>query len=72
MRKVRNLEADGEKLPALALTAYARDTERKEAILAGFQTHLAKPVDPSELIEVLRRLASRKLSGASQATPPGA
>ena len=62
IRKVRQMEADGAKLPALALTAYARDTERSEAMTAGFQAHLAKPVDPAELIEVLERLASRRLA----------
>jgi PAS domain S-box-containing protein len=62
IRKVREIEPDGARLPALALTAYARDTERNEAMLAGFQAHLAKPVDPADLIETLRRLASRKLA----------
>jgi PAS domain S-box-containing protein len=37
-------------LPAIALTAYARSEDRQRALLAGYQMHLAKPVDPRELI----------------------
>ncbi len=37
-------------LPAIALTAYARPEDRQRALLAGYQMHLAKPVDPRELI----------------------
>jgi signal transduction histidine kinase/CheY-like chemotaxis protein len=46
-------------LPAAALTAFARAEDRKHALLAGFQTHLAKPVDPAELIAVVASLAGR-------------
>ncbi|MBW8875627.1 MAG: response regulator [Acidobacteria bacterium] len=60
IRKVRAREAGhGRDVPAAALTAYARTEDRERALEAGFQTHLAKPVDPSELIAAVARLAGR-------------
>src|SRR6185312_3986211 len=60
IRKVRSrLPADGGAVPAAALTAYARAEDRKQALEAGFQTHLANPIDPSELIAAVARLAGR-------------
>jgi CheY-like chemotaxis protein len=44
-------------VPAAALTAYARADDRRKAILAGFQMHLAKPVEPAELVAVIANLA---------------
>ncbi len=56
-RKVRALPPDqGGKIPAVALTAYARSEDRKQALLSGYQMHLAKPVEPSELIAVVASL----------------
>jgi PAS domain S-box-containing protein len=49
--------------PALALTAYARREDRKEALAAGFQSHVPKPVAPSELIEAVASLAGRSSGG---------
>jgi CheY-like chemotaxis protein len=46
----------GGRLPAIALTAYARDEDRLRAQRAGFQLHLSKPVDPVELIGSVQRL----------------
>jgi signal transduction histidine kinase/ActR/RegA family two-component response regulator len=46
-------------LPALALTAFARTEDRIRTMAAGFQMHLAKPVDPSELAIAVARLAGR-------------
>ena len=46
-------------LPAVALTAFARSEDRKRALLAGFQTHVAKPVDPAELVAVVASLVER-------------
>jgi CheY-like chemotaxis protein len=60
IRKVRRLGDDeGGRTPAVALTAYAREADRREAIRAGFQTHMTKPVEPSELAEVIAGLAGR-------------
>jgi PAS domain S-box-containing protein len=46
-------------LPAVALTAFARSEDRRRALLAGFQTHVAKPVDPAELVAVVASLVER-------------
>ncbi len=60
LEKVRALTADQERVvPALALTAYAGAEDARMATLAGFQRHLAKPVTPAMLIDVVARLAGR-------------
>lgn len=46
-------------LPAIALTAFARSEDRQRALLAGFQLHVAKPVDAAELTIVVASLAGR-------------
>ena len=58
IRRVRARHPSRE-LPAAALTAFARAEDRRQALLAGFQTHVAKPVDPAELIAVVASLAGR-------------
>jgi CheY-like chemotaxis protein len=61
IRQVRELEAErGEYIPAVALTAYARESDRTSALEAGFQVHLAKPYDPDELVSVVAKLAGCK------------
>jgi PAS domain S-box-containing protein len=55
--RIRALPA-GRSLPAVALTALARSADRTRALRAGFQMHVAKPVDASELVAVVRNLAS--------------
>ena len=47
-------------VPAAALTAYARSEDRTKALLSGFQLHLAKPVDPGELMAAMATLARRE------------
>ncbi len=63
IRAVRQREAatgyDQRRLPAVALTAYARSEDRLRAIAAGFQMHVAKPVEPEELITVVASLTRR-------------
>ena len=60
IRRVRALgPAQGGDVPAVALTAYARAEDRVRAVLAGFQMHLSKPVEPSELIAMIASLAGR-------------
>jgi len=46
-------------VPAAALTAYARSEDRMKALAAGFQIHLAKPIDPAELVTTVASLAKR-------------
>jgi PAS domain S-box-containing protein len=60
MQEVRKLE-DGQRkhIPAAALTAYARPVDRVKALESGFQMHLAKPVDPVELVAAIAALISR-------------
>ncbi len=56
--KVRRLSREeGGDIPAIALTAYARVDDRLHTIAAGYQTHLAKPADPSQLIATVASLA---------------
>jgi signal transduction histidine kinase/CheY-like chemotaxis protein len=58
--KVRALSPEnGARTPAVALTAFARSEDRRQAMLAGFDVHVAKPVEPGELVAVVSRLARR-------------
>ena len=51
IRKIRSMHAsESRNIPAIALTAYARADDRQRALLAGYQMHVAKPVEPRELI----------------------
>jgi len=67
IEKVRRQEsAQGAKaLPAVAITAYARKEDRESALAAGFDTHVAKPLDPEELLATLAEVAGRGGSTAS-------
>ena len=56
IRRVRSLAGPKGCLPALALTAYAREQDRNRALEAGFQAHVAKPVEPTHLLRVTREL----------------
>ena len=47
-------------IPAAALTAYARSEDRAKALKSGFEMHLAKPIDPAELIAAVKALARRR------------
>ena len=55
----RHPNARVREVPAAALTAYARSEDRMKALRAGFQIHLAKPIDPAELITTIAALAKR-------------
>ena len=58
LRSVRALPRDeGGDVPAVALTAFARPEDRRRALLGGFQMHLAKPIDPTELVAAVANLA---------------
>jgi PAS domain S-box-containing protein len=60
IRKVRALPAArGGKIPAIALTAYARTEDRLRALRAGYQMHIAKPVELAELVAVMASLVGR-------------
>ena len=66
MKKIRSLEpAAGGHIPAIAVTAYAGATDHRRALLAGFQAHLAKPVESDDLIAVILSLTfQQEASGA--------
>ena len=60
IRQIRTLSAEaGGQIPAAALTAYARDVDSREAIAAGFQIHVPKPVLPAQLAAIVASLAGR-------------
>jgi CheY-like chemotaxis protein len=60
IKRVRSLENGvSENIPAVAITAYAKEEDRERALSAGFQIYLAKPVELTELISVVARAAKR-------------
>ena len=59
IRKFRAEESWGERIPALALTAFARAEDRKRSLIAGYQAHLVKPFDVGELVLVVADLVGR-------------
>jgi PAS domain S-box-containing protein len=59
IRTLRAAEPRRERIPALALTAFARAEDRKRSLVAGYQAHLAKPFDVGELILVVADLVGR-------------
>jgi PAS domain S-box-containing protein len=60
MQQIRaRLDHQGGRVRAIALTAYARDTDQQKALEAGFQVHLTKPIDPQVLIKAISDLVIR-------------
>jgi CheY-like chemotaxis protein len=64
---IRRVREHGRRVPALALTAYARFDDRARALSAGYQRHLPKPVTPEELVAAVASLVP---SRSPFATPP--
>lgn len=60
IRKVRLLASDINKVPAIALTAFATENDRTLSLSAGFQAHLAKPVEPSDLLDTIKFVVNGK------------
>jgi CheY-like chemotaxis protein len=70
IRKVRSLDPEaGGHIPAIALTAYAGAADRRRALLAGFQTHLPKPVEPEDLVAVILSLTFQQETTGSVVSP---
>jgi PAS domain S-box-containing protein len=70
IRRVRALSgSDGGRTPAVALTAYAQIQDRTRALLEGFQLHIAKPVEPAELVAAVANLGGRSPSHEREAAP---
>lgn len=60
IRAVRAMpQGSGGRIPAAALSAFARSEDRRRAMMSGYQTHVAKPVEPGELLAVVASLAGR-------------
>jgi CheY-like chemotaxis protein len=60
IRQIRSLSSDVNKIPAIALTAFATENDRKMSLSAGFQAHLAKPVEPSDLLNTIKIVINGK------------
>jgi signal transduction histidine kinase/ActR/RegA family two-component response regulator len=60
MRDVRALDGERAAIPAIALTAFARSRDRTQAMLAGFQVHVSKPIEPQELVASVKSLTLHK------------
>ncbi len=58
IRRVRAAGWSAQRLPAIALTAFARDEDRRRALAAGFQSHCAKPPEPAAFLADVRALAN--------------
>jgi CheY-like chemotaxis protein len=59
IRKVRALPADrGGRIPAVAVTGFARTEDSQRALLEGFQNHLSKPIEPMELVQLVATLSA--------------
>ena len=59
MRALRKLEGDGERIPAIALTGYAGVVDESKALNAGYELHFSKPINLSELVNAIARLAGK-------------
>lgn len=60
IQRIREMDGRARYIPAAALTAYARSEDRAKALRLGFEMHLSKPIDPSELIAAVASLARRR------------
>jgi PAS domain S-box-containing protein len=71
IRRVRELPPErGGRIPAAALTAFARSEDRRKALLAGYQMHVPKPVEINELATVVATLARGTEASVSANRPP--
>jgi hypothetical protein len=57
----RRGSGNGGSVPAIALTAYAGEESRRQALAAGFEEHVPKPAEPQELVAAVARLAGRRV-----------
>jgi CheY-like chemotaxis protein len=63
LEKLRAIEREQgrARVPAIALTAYAREEDRQRALEAGFEVHLSKPIESEKLVSVILDIASKRL-----------
>jgi CheY-like chemotaxis protein/anti-sigma regulatory factor (Ser/Thr protein kinase) len=57
---IQRIRGDGRSVPAIALTGFTRPEDRTRVLAAGFAAHVAKPIDPDELVKVLVRVLARQ------------
>jgi PAS domain S-box-containing protein len=71
LARLRALESTNgaARVPAVALTALARPEDSRRALLAGYQLHIAKPVEPGQLTDAVARVAAKPCAPAGAATP---
>jgi PAS domain S-box-containing protein len=70
IRRVRALEdVEARIIPAIALTAHARASDRLRALAAGFHLHMPKPIEPAELVLAIANLTGRRQSPPPEAAP---
>ena len=60
VRKLRSMKSPICKVPAIALTAYASEQDRKTAMEAGFNSHIPKPITLTELFRVIGKLVGER------------
>jgi CheY-like chemotaxis protein len=73
IRDIRRLPlGSGGSTPAIALTAFARSEDRTRAMMAGYQIHVSKPIEPHELLAAVGSLAGRMPPGGSRMQATGA
>lgn len=60
IRKIRSLPPQAGLIPAVALTAFVGEQHRRQALAAGFQIHLPKPIEPAELVAVVAQLTNKE------------
>jgi len=70
VERLRAGEAPGARLPAIALTAYATPDDVKRALGAGYDLHVAKPVNAAQLADAIIDLVDGKARDAAQDTCP--
>jgi CheY-like chemotaxis protein len=59
MRRLREIEGDGERIPAIAVTGYAGALDESKALNAGYALHLSKPIELNELAKAIARVSRR-------------
>jgi signal transduction histidine kinase/AmiR/NasT family two-component response regulator len=64
--RMRAMPGNVGRVPAVALTALARDEDRKRTLLAGYHVHVSKPIDPAELVTVIATLVGRGNTAAAK------
>jgi CheY-like chemotaxis protein len=59
MRRLREIEGDGDRIPAIAVTGYAGAVDESKALNAGYALHLSKPIELNELAKAIARVSRR-------------